>query len=352
MSPSSTGAPRVHESDEGVVVEGKQTISIDNQPVEVEHQRVPVGSLKLDSDNPRLRYLIRKLPHTPTTAELANMLLDQMDFADDLFKQIRDNGGIHDPVHVLHDDVVVEGNTRVACLLRLAQKQPGDPRWKRVPILRLPKSITPKQVAILQGNFHVQAKNKWKAYAKAEHLHYMHKTLRMPLGDIAKALGMQERIVERLIGQYEMMTSEVLPNVDIDRGIRLWSHVDEFFKREDLAAFREKKASRKQFAQFLVDGKIKKGADVRKLGKVVCNPRALEELAKNGLDSAVRVVTKSDPTIDSPAFKKVVDATNALRHLPRSDLERLRTEKKVQDLLRDLQRVLDDAASIAKFQLR
>jgi len=199
----------------------------------------------------------------------------------------------------------------------------------------------------------VQSKNKWKAYAKAEHLHHMHTTDKMSFAAIARVLGMQERVVERLVKQFDVMTLEILPKLkgDIRRGIKLWSHVDEFFKRSDLEEYRSKQTNVKQFADLVVDGKIKGGADVRNLSKFLKSAKAKEALHKDGVKAAVAVVRRSDPTIDSQAFRRVAEAAAALKSLSLADIDRLRVETPAQDLFRELLKQLKQAARIAKFQL-
>lgn len=335
-----------------IVSHGTQAIRIGNTPISVEHQTVPIDQLQLDPDNPRLRYLVRNLGHQPTVKQLGD-LLEKEDFAEDLLRQIRDNGGVLDPIHALQDGTVVEGNTRLVCLKRLARNNPGDSRWRTVPVLRLPDGVAPHLISVLQGSFHVQSKNKWKAYAKAEHLHHMHTINQMSFEAIGRALGMQTRVVERLVQQYGVMATEILPKLkgDLRRGIKLWSHVDELFKRGDLDEFRSNKANLKQFADWVVSGRLKGGADVRKLSKVLAKPKAKEALQKHGVDAAVAIVRRSDPTVDSQAFRKIADAATTLKELSGSDLEQLRTEDSVQALFRELYSRLQQAAKVAKFKL-
>jgi hypothetical protein len=331
---------------------GWQTLPIGNIPVRVVSQTVRIDQLKLDPDNPRIRYLITELPHKPTRQELL-ALVEKEDFAEELLKQVRDNGGVMDPIHVLHDGTVVEGNTRLACLNRLSRSHPDDRRWQTIPVLRLPEDIAPHLVSILQGNFHVQPKNKWKAYVKAQHLHKMHTANAMSFEAIGKSLGMQKRVVERLVKQYEFMTEKILPRIKggVRKGVHFWSHVDEFFKRADLEEFRTEVVNIDLFGDLVVSGKLKGGADVRKLSKVLARPRAKEALKKEGVEAAVAIARKSDPTIDSQAFRRVSEATAALKELAGTDLDRLRTEASAQALVRDLYSTIRQAASIAKFRL-
>jgi hypothetical protein len=331
-----------------------QIIQIEKQPVEVTLERVPLATLHLDPKNPRLRRHIetKALKGTPTTKALAEFIYEDFRYARELFEQIRDNGGIIDPVHITHDDKVVEGNCRVACLIKLAANHPSEAAWKTVPVLRLPKSVTPRQIAVLQGNFHVSTKNKWEAYAKAAHIDHMHSALKMSVEDIAKNLGIRKPVVERVITQYELITKQFLPRTKETDGFRHWSHVDELFKRKDLEEFRESKKNLIEFVELTLTGKIPGGADVRKLGSVVGSTRAMEVLRKAGIKAALSAAARTDPTVDSSAFRQIETATQTLKALAGDDLARLKSDKRAQSMLRALQKALTNAASIAGCDLK
>src|SRR5205085_2731828 len=159
---------------------------------------------------------------------------------------------------------------RAASTMRLHDASKIDARWQRVPVFLVPE-ITDRQVAILQGQFHVAGKNKWRAYEMAGHLHAMRTELKMDVKSIARALGMQERVAK--------------------------------------------------------------------------------VLKKDGFKEAFAVVGKLDPTADSVVFRKVKELTDLLRGLTSTELQRVRQERKPQQLLRELATAIKNVARTADFGL-
>jgi hypothetical protein len=329
----------------------QQALIIEGQRVLVEHREILLDEIQLDPLNPRIQHAVRqKFPDGKVTQEdLRKLILDQPGVSD-LFRSIRDNGGISDPIHVRHDGSLIEGNCRVAAYKKLRAIHKDDPRWKAIPAFFVP-SITPRQIAVLQGQFHLAGKNKWQAYEKAGHVHYMKHTLRMEDKDIAQTMSMTEKEVLRDLEAYKTMTEKLLPRMPNGAGLDKWSFVDEFYKRKGLEEFRAKPENVDEFVSLVVDKKLKKGADVRKLEKVLKHPAAVKTLKKQDVDAALTVVGKSDPTADSASFNKLKKATKLLQHMPNKDLQRLMSSEEPRVILRDLFSALKDVAKAAGVKL-
>jgi hypothetical protein len=314
---------------------GQHAIFIENVSVPVEPRRVPIGDIKLDPANPRIQHEVSKRGKAGkiTQDELGSLILEQSGVSE-LFKTIRDNGGLLDPIYVRPDGRVIEGNCRAASFLRLHRANPSDAKWQTIPTLLIP-TITDRQVAILQGSFHVSGKNKWQAYEKAGHLHEMHTSLGMDPKAIGRALGMQEKVVTRSLAAYKVMKEKVLPKMK-GAGLDKWSHVEEFFKNKELEEYRGKADNIDHFVELVVTKKVKHGADVRKLPRILKHSGATKVLKKHGVEKAISVVGRHDPTADSVVFRKMKDITSLLNSLPSPDLQRIRDEAKPKKLLEEL----------------
>lgn len=331
---------------------GAGRISIEGDLIAIERRDMAIDDIILDPDNPRIRHAVRQKTNggAPLTQEqLRDLILDQPGVSD-TFKLIRDHGGLIEPIHVRPDGRVIEGNCRAASTMRLHNANKTDPRWQSVPVYLVP-TITDRQVAVLQGHFHVVGKNKWRAYEKAGHLHAMHTDLKMSVAAIAKTLGMQERVVSRLLAAYKTMREKVLPQIKGGRGLDRWSHVEEFYKNKDLEEYRQSESNIDEFVSLVVDKKVKHGAQVRDLPKILKHERATRVLKKSGFKEAVAVVGKADPTADSIVFRKVKELTETLRALASTELQRVRQERKPQQMLRELSAAIENVAKTAGFEL-
>src|SRR5690242_8971205 len=81
--------------------------------VNVTNDTVPIEKIRLNPENPRIRFLLqRKGLSKPLSEEkLIEIIRDQPGY-DGLQKTIRKAGGVYDPIIVDHTGLVVEGNTR------------------------------------------------------------------------------------------------------------------------------------------------------------------------------------------------------------------------------------------------
>jgi hypothetical protein len=330
-----------------------QALIIEGEKISVKYQEMTLEDVRLDPNNPRIQHAVkRKSNGRPMSQnELRDLILD-LPGVSELFKSIRDNEGLLEPIYVRPDGRVIEGNCRAACYLKLDSiaKRNKDDSWEKIPAVFVPK-ISERQVAVLQGHYHVAGKNKWLAYEKAGHLHAMHTKLKMDEKAIAKALGMREGEVRKNLQSYQVMTEKLLPKMKNGNGLDKWSFVQEFFKNKHLEDYRSKAANVDQFVSFVANNKLKRGTDVRKFAKIIAHPRAIDTLKKDGVESAMTIVGNVDPTANSTTFKKLKEATHLLLHLPNPELLKLRENEKTQAILRDLFQALKDAAKTAGVKL-
>lgn len=324
---------------------------IEGEAVPVEYRNISLKSVQLDPNNPRIQHAVGKASANGNInqTDLRKLILDQPG-VQELFKSIRDNGGINEPIYVRPDGRIIEGNCRAATYLKLHNIKPDDLRWQTIPAGFVAK-ISDRQVAILQGQYHVAGKNKWLAYEKAGHLHHMRTKLGMDEKTIARVLGMREGDVATNLESYKVMTEKLLPKIKTGNGLEKWSFVQEFFKSRDLNEYRAKPSNVDEFVSLVVDQKIRKGADVRKLSKILKHPSAVKALKKEDVDSAMSVVGKVDPTVDSKAFRTLKEATTALRRFSQNELQRLRDSQQTRAILKELFQALRDVAKAAQVDL-
>src|SRR5262245_49353450 len=96
-------------SEAGSVTYPSIVLMIKAQPVRVTYETVPVGSIRLDPRNPRVRLQVfQKFGGRAVTEEdLIAVVREQPGFPE-LQKAIRENNGLHDALIVRHNSVVAE----------------------------------------------------------------------------------------------------------------------------------------------------------------------------------------------------------------------------------------------------
>ena len=330
-----------------------QTVTIEQQTIQVFPEEIPIGDVQLDPTNPRIRENLKKKSGNGSTINqdgLRKMILELPGVSSRL-RSIRETKGLHERIYVRDDGVVAEGNCRTAIYKFLSEAQPKEVCWKTIPAYRLPASVTPRQIAVLQGHMHVAGKITWRKHEQAGHLHYMNDSLKMESKEIATAMGLSEKEVDLLLKSYEVMNQHVLPRIKTGDGREKFSTVLELFKVKGMQDWSAKKANVKEFADFVVAGKLNRGQDVRAMPKIIADSRAYAALQKDGFDSAIAIVGKKDPTADSSFFKKLKSTCKALEKARTPIVERLKSGKEEQKIVRDLHAALNQFAGFAKVRL-
>jgi hypothetical protein len=317
-----------------------QALVVAGKEVRVTHETVPIGALRLDPDNPRIRFqLARSGNRKPTQGDLQKFIKDQSGY-DGLQKTIRIAGGIHDPVIIRHDGTVVEGNTRVTVVSTLHEGQPSSPKWKTIPVMRLPKDVPEQAIAMLMASYHVAGKNKWAAFAKADQVYRLVHTYKYSPEQIAdETRNMSKREVEQTMEAYEYLINEVMPKAgghrtDVTFLESKWSHALEFVKNRELGAMKTDPSIRKTFAKLLTNNQIK-GAEVRRLPRILKNKRASKVLKSSGFKAAEAVLKKTDPTVDSLELRQIKNLTSRIGKMKASAVDIFKTDPKAHKILSD-----------------
>ncbi len=330
-------------------------LTIAGSVVEVTHELVSIDEVRLNPDNPRIRFQIhhRKGGKTLDADELMELIREQPGY-DGLQKAIRKAGGIYEPVIVRYDGLVVEGNTRTAVYKTLHRGNKADPKWKFIPIERLPKTVPESGLARLMASYHIARKTVWRPYAQADQIYELRHAYGLTLSQIADETRMSEREVEQYLEAYEYLLKEVLPHVSNGNGSDIleskFSHALEFVKRKSLASLRKEPAVRKQVAKLIAENKIK-GVEVRELDKVLKSGKASTALKKSGFKAAREVLRETDPVAASKTLKEMKSFARSLGKMKQPDITLLKTSDEARQVLVDLYDAIRNVAAIAGIKL-
>lgn len=305
--------------------------------------------MRLNSNNPRIRFQLKYRGGSKDQASLLAIVREQPGY-DGLQKAIRKVGGLHDPIIVSHDGTIVEGNSRAAVVLTVhhGAKQ-KDPRWQTIPIVRLPKTVPERAMAMLMASYHVAGKTAWRAYAQADQIHELRNVHGWTPEQIADETRMTPREVQQYLDAYDYLVKEVLPHVQNGAATDVleskFSHALEFIKNKKIAALREKPSVRKEFAKLLIDDKIK-GAEVRELDKVYSNRKAAAALKSGGFKAAKKILTDDDPLAGSKTLKQVEGLTKALNKMGQDEIALLKKSARARSVIIKLRDVVDSVLAV------
>jgi hypothetical protein len=328
--------------------EDKLLLTIAGTQVKVTHETVPVTSIRLNPENPRIRFLLRQMGGKKDATGIMALVKAQPNY-DSLQKAIRKAGGLHDPPIVSHDGLVIEGNTRVAAVTTLHEGAKTDPRWRNVPIVRLSPTVGANAMAMLMAAYHIAGKTVWRPFAQADQIHELKNVHGWSVEQIADETRMNVKEVQHYLDTYAYLINEVLPQAN-GAGIEIleskFHQAHEFIKRKNTAKLRESPGGRRDFAKLLIEDKIK-GAEVRDLDKIFENRKAATTLKKSGFKAAKKVLSDTDPLTGSATLRKVGALTKALTRMHQAELAFLKKSAKARKLIRELRDAVETVAAVA-----
>ncbi|HEX6748756.1 MAG TPA: ParB N-terminal domain-containing protein [Longimicrobium sp.] len=266
-----TTAGRRASAAEAVPVAAKGSDSFVHDTLVIRKQQIPirVGELRhadllYYADNPRVYSVVRNgAAHEPTQEEI-QQTLQEMDHVKELVHQIRENGGLIDPLYVRGGTLdVIEGNSRLAAYRILATKDPI--RWARVKCALLPDDIDESVISALLGQWHLRGKKEWPPFEQAGYLYRRHMVHGVAIDDLAAGVGLSRAKVRRLVEAYAFMVK----HDDTQR--ERWSYYDEFIKSRKISKARD---LHPEFEELVVaqikSGEIPRAQDLRDKLPVIC----------------------------------------------------------------------------------
>ncbi|WP_442498193.1 hypothetical protein [Methylobacter sp. sgz302048] len=133
----------------------EDSIILRKREIKVKTGLVPHSKLLFYAENPRIYSMVWKDNGTePTQEEIFSALSKSDHVRETLVPSIKSNGGLIEPV-LIRNNVVLEGNSRLAAYRILAQNDPKT--WENIRVRILPESVTDSEIFTLLGEFHIVA---------------------------------------------------------------------------------------------------------------------------------------------------------------------------------------------------
>jgi hypothetical protein len=272
------------------------TLTIKGVEIPVEIRMVETTRLSYYPENPRVYSLVRAGGATPSQDDIFDALREKPHVLQ-LVKDIRENGGLIDPIIVKSSTMeVLEGNSRLAAYRILAQ---NSPQWGLIKAWMLPTAFDDDMVFALLNQYHLKGRAKWDPFERAGFLFRRWKTSGSPtsVAELSKECVEDPKEVRILLKTYDFMLDH---NLEPDQ----WSYAYEYAKsslikkrREEISGFDE------IIVKKIKDGELGKATDIRdKLRDVCKNPKVLKKF----LNDKVTLQEGYDELEESGAHSSVV----------------------------------------------
>lgn len=302
-------------------------ITLDGKSVRVRNVSLALDDIELDPANPRIANTIEIATTEQGAAlqrKLESVLWEDPDVRE-LYRQVLINKGLIERIIVRRDGRVVEGNCRTVVYRKLRHNRPNEAHWRSIPARVLPEDIAERDVAILLGEMHVAGKNTWSAFEKAGHIYRLHRDFALTQDEIAHRLRMSKSKVNQLIRTFEVMKNKFLRRYPSPSNIRKFSYFEELYKNPKLREWvGDNPDAENTFVEWVGEGKLPQGSNVRELASIVANPDALKALSEHDFAEAKRVLEDDDPAVTSRLFRRMREMTEELEQARLDDIRRIR----------------------------
>lgn len=240
----------------------KKIVRIDGKNIIAEEKDVNQADLLFYKENPRIRNLVdTQLGADPTQSDIEN-LMKGMEHVKKLKMSIMANGGLLEPI-IVKDNIVLEGNSRLAAYRLLAASNPVQ--WGNIRAVIMPSEVSEDQVFSMLGTLHIVSKTPWSPFEQAGYLFRRVQQSRKSIEGIAKELGISGTDAKRYVNVYRLM----LDNDDAES--TRWSYYYEMTKNPGIQKANENYPQYDivpTLIDMIKDGKFANASELRKVGTI------------------------------------------------------------------------------------
>lgn len=273
---------------------------------------VPVNSIELDRENPRIRHYLEMYPD-PTPEQIFQALGagggddDSSSTFEKLRQSIITNGGVIQPVILNRRSdgtlVCIEGNTRVAIYRDFAEEdRAGD--WGMIPAL-VHEGLDGAGIEAVRLQVHLVPPRGWDAYAKAKYLAHLRNEEHLPFATIVDYAGGRQAEVLESVNAFSDMERYLRPLVPADGNFdtKKFSGFVELQKPGIKEAVLNAGYGYSDFAQWIFDERLYPLNMVRVLPRILKNDEARKVFLKLGPEGGAR---KAAALLERPDVSKTL----------------------------------------------
>ncbi|HCI29862.1 MAG TPA: hypothetical protein DE117_06785 [Fervidobacterium sp.] len=223
------------------------------------------ADLKFYPENPRIYSIVHGSTEALNQQEIENRL-KKFEHVKKLVQSIKSHGGLINPLIVRDgDNVVLEGNSRLAAYRILAHSDPI--KWGHVKCVLLPSDIQDDLVFALLGQYHIIGQKNWAPFEQAGYLWRRCNQHGIPADKIGKEMGIGVKTIKHLVNIYQFMVDH--HEEDPER----WSYYEEYLRPRKVQKQREEHPELDKIVVAKIkSGEIPKAVDVRdKVVKVIAS---------------------------------------------------------------------------------
>lgn len=178
-------------------------MNLSGKDVLIKRGKLSQGDLRYWEKNPRI-YSIVHASEEQLDQEEIQIELQSYDHVKQLYRDIKHHGGLIDPIVVVDNSLhVIEGNSRLAAIRLLSQK---DPKFNNIRCIVLPRETDDVSIYSYLNQEHIQGKHEWSAYEQAGVI-YRLVNEGLDFEELSAELGIGKRKARSMFEVYDFMVS-------------------------------------------------------------------------------------------------------------------------------------------------
>ncbi len=309
--------------------------SVGGENVPFEIKSLDVFSLNYYPQNPRISSILERFQGNATQDDIEREMWEKLEYiTHDLYRDIRENGGLQDEI-IVYNNEVLEGNSRLCAYRHIYKNEPEKEKWKYIRAKVIKSPLTHKQLNTLLCQQHIKGKKEWDPFEKAAYMMRMNEEDNMDIGEIAQLTNFTDNDVKNHIKAYKFMKSEGVTD------IRKFSYYLEKEKlNQKLAPIRKEEPDLDlKISKWIMREKIPEARAIRKLPDILKDKKARNAFEKQDidLDEAFLIAKKRNPSIEGTFYRKVDEIVDLLREAKPEELRvEIETDKRKKAKIKNL----------------
>ena len=298
-------------------------VNIAGVPTKLISKKVPLNSLILDQDNPRIGlFKDTQLKPDINQEEIEYAIIHKNPKAFEKLKEnIRSNEGIVNPIWICSEKdkyIIVEGNTRAVIYKQLNNEFPNKEEYHKILSFILPSHFNEEKRDFIRLQAHLRGTTPWDSYERARYLYLLNDGQGYSIKRLATLTKLSPAEIEQSIKAFTDMEEEYLPKYKGDpTEVFKYSYFVEFEKDKKLQEIMRKNSlDLGNFCNWVGTGKIKRAMDVRDLRHILENQNIKDLFIKKGFDEAMQELAILKPQFSSTLYdnmRKVIDGLKKLQ---------------------------------------
>ena len=294
---------------------------------------VKIEKLSFDVENIRIGHKNFK-----TQEEVSDELwkLPDMDL---LFDDIKKRG-LEEPPIIDSNNVVLEGNRRLAVCQRLYEEQKKgnykEHDFSKIKCREIDPSTSELDKEAFLASVHIAGKHEWPDVSQARLLKRLYEERKLSYETLAGITRKSKSTIIKKIEAYDLLLEYQTNFSADDNWTDKYPHMWELL-RKDLEDVRYTKNKLQSVMRWCYEGRIPNSRDIRLLNVIFENPRALHALSNSDMKNAISELMAYDPTVRSSTYKKIVSITKLLYAFPTKEFAQTINDPNRVTLLEDLE---------------